>query len=118
MARLTWRALPGPLGCGGAWRLIRHASRVTRGLHMRRIEEVPWHTLQHAYGTCERFPDAIRWLASADPKDRSRARNWFEELLFHQGTHYQANEFAVPFLLQAAADPTLIERERHFEFLN
>jgi HEAT repeat protein len=83
-----------------------------------RVEDIPWHTLHHAYGTCDEFPDVLRWLASADPKDRSRARNWLEELLFHQGTHYSANEFAVPFLLQAAANPALPERDRFFEFLN
>jgi HEAT repeat protein len=83
-----------------------------------RIEEIPWHTLHHAYGTCDQLPDVIRWLASDDPKDRSRARNWLEELLFHQGTHYPANEFAVPFLLQVAANPVLPERDRYFEFLN
>jgi HEAT repeat protein len=85
---------------------------------MRRVDEVPWHRLHHAYGTCEEFPDVLRRLASAEPRDRSRARIWLEELLYHQGTHYPANEFAVPFLLEAAANPALPERERYFAFLN
>jgi hypothetical protein len=85
---------------------------------VQRIDEVPWHRLHHAYGTCEQFPAVLHWLASADAKDRSRARNWLEELLFHQGTHYPANEFAVPFLLEVAAQPSLPDRERYFAFLN
>jgi hypothetical protein len=85
---------------------------------MQRIDEVPWHRLHHAYGTCEQFPEVLRWLNSPDARDRSRARNWLEELLYHQGTHYPANEFAVPFLLQTAASPTLPERGRLFAFLN
>jgi HEAT repeat protein len=83
-----------------------------------RIDEIPWHTLHHAYGTCDEFPQVVRRLASGDPKDRSRARNWLEELLFHQGTHYPANEFAVPFLIEAASTPALPERTRFFEFLS
>jgi HEAT repeat protein len=82
------------------------------------IDAIRWDTLHHAYGTCDEFPRVVRWLGSADPKDRSRARNWLEELLFHQGTHYPANEFAVPFLIQAAVNPALPERTRFFEFLS
>lgn len=85
---------------------------------MKRLEEIQWHTLHHAYGTCEEFPRIVQALAANQPKVRSHARHWLEELLFHQGTHYEANQHAVPFLLQAAANPELPERLRLFEFLN
>ncbi len=82
------------------------------------FDDISWNEVQHAYGTCEEFPVVMRALASPEANLRSWARNWLSELLFHQETHYPANEFAVPFLLEAAADPTLPERERHLAFLN
>jgi HEAT repeat protein len=85
---------------------------------MPRIEEVPWHQLHHAYGTCELFPKVLESLASADAKDRSWALNWLEELMYHQGTHYASNEYAVPFLLQTAAMPMLPDRAAFLAFLN
>ena len=84
---------------------------------MNRIEDIAWNQLHHAYGTCEEFPHVIEALGSTAPEARRWARNWLEELLFHQGTHYPANEFAVPFLFQAAANPLLPERGKLFSFL-
>lgn len=85
---------------------------------MPRIDEVPWHEIHHAYGTCEQFPEVLERLASPDAKVRSWALNWLEELMYHQGTHYASNEFAIPFLLETAAKPTLPDRPAFFAFLN
>src|SRR5258707_110865 len=82
------------------------------------INDIPWNRLHHAYGTCEEFPAVLDRLASTDPAARRGARNWLQELLFHQGTHYEANEFTVPFLLETAANPSLPERGKLFTFLN
>src|SRR5262245_8120471 len=85
---------------------------------MHAVNEISWNQLHHAYGTCEDFPRVLQALGSATAEDRRWARNWLEELLFHQGTHYPANEYVVPFLLHAAANPSLPERGRLLNFLS
>jgi HEAT repeat protein len=69
------------------------------------IDRVNWAELKHAYGTCENFPNVVRRLAHPDRAVRLGALSYISENLFHQGTHYDVNEFALPFLLEVAAAP-------------
>ena len=74
------------------------------------IDKVNWAELNHAYGTCENFPKVIRRLAHPEKGVRSGALCYISENLFHQGTHYDVNEFALPFLLEVAAAPRVPDR--------
>lgn len=74
------------------------------------IDKVNWAELKHAYGTCENFPKIVRRLAHPQKSVRSGALSYISENLFHQGTHYDVNEFAIPFLLEVAASPTVPDR--------
>src|SRR5579883_990074 len=74
------------------------------------IDKVNWAGLKHAYGTCEDFPKVVRLLAHPDPGPRRGALSYISENLFHQGTHYDVNEFALPFLLEVAASPRVPDR--------
>jgi hypothetical protein len=74
------------------------------------IDKVNWAELKHAYGTCEDFPKIVRLLAHPDPGARRGALSYISENLFHQETHYDVNEFALPFLLEVAASPQVPDR--------
>ena len=74
------------------------------------IDKVNWAEHKHAYGTCENFPKIVRRLAHPDKGVRSGALSYISENLFHQGTHYDVNEFALPFLLEVAASPKVPDR--------
>src|SRR5262245_22627900 len=74
------------------------------------IDKVNWAELKHAYGTCEKRPKIGRLLAHPDLGARRGALSYISENLFHQGTHYAVNEFALPFLLEVAASPHVPDR--------
>ena len=74
------------------------------------IDKVNWAELKHAYGTCEEFPKIVRLLAHTDLGVRRGALSYISENLFHQGTHYDVNEYALPFLLEVAASPQVPDR--------
>jgi hypothetical protein len=65
----------------------------------RRLDDVPWAQLHHAYGSAADVPKLIRALISPDAKTRSDA--WYElhGNLWHQGTIYEATGHVVPTLL-------------------
>src|SRR5579862_7209142 len=74
------------------------------------IDKLNWAELKHAYGTCEAFPKIVRLLAHPDQGARRGALSYISENLFHQGTHYDVNEIALPFLLEVAASPQVPDR--------
>lgn len=74
------------------------------------LDKVHWAEQKHAYGTCENFPKVVRRLAHPEKGVRSGALGYISENLFHQGTHYPVNEFAIPFLLEVAAAPEVPDR--------
>ena len=81
------------------------------------IDKVNWGELKHAYGTCENFPKIVRRLAHPEKGVRSGALSYLSENLFHQGTHYDVNEFALPFLLEVAASPQVPDRVSLYRLL-
>src|SRR5260370_13615668 len=74
------------------------------------VDKLNWAELKHAYGTCEEFPKIVRLLAHPDQGARRGALSYISENLFHQGTHYDVNEIALPFLLEVAASPQVPDR--------
>ncbi|MEZ6089128.1 MAG: hypothetical protein R3C05_14090 [Pirellulaceae bacterium] len=75
---------------------------------MQGLDDVPWHTLQHAYGTAEDVPRLIRQLQIADPSHAQEESALWQLFgnIYHQGTVYEATSYAVPFLIQLLEDPS------------
>lgn len=69
------------------------------------LRDVPWSTLEHAYGPATGIPDMIVALASPDGGDRAWAQQGLAASINHQGSVYSASAPAVPFLL------ALVERQ-------
>ena len=73
---------------------------------LERLDEVPWDTLEHAYGAASDVPGLLRDLAAGTDRFDVLFGN-----LYHQGTVYPATVPAVPFLVALAGgleDPALV----------
>jgi hypothetical protein len=77
---------------------------------LERLDEVPWDTLEHAYGTAEDVPGLLRQLLSPHPKLRAEAQHALYGNIFHQGTRYPATPYVIPFLIEMCAEPSTPER--------
>lgn len=84
---------------------------------LERLDEVPWSTLTHAYGSAADVPDLLRALASADPDEREAALSELHGNVWHQGTVYPATPHVVPFLLELLAEPGLEGRAGLLRYL-
>jgi tetratricopeptide (TPR) repeat protein len=67
------------------------------------LDDVPWRTLQHAYGPAIDVPGQLRSLLAGDEHSRGRAYYHLHGNIWHQGTVYEASAYAVPFLIKLAA---------------
>jgi tetratricopeptide (TPR) repeat protein len=67
------------------------------------LDEVPWRTLQHAYGPATDVPGQLRALLSPDEHVRERAMHRLYGNIWHQGSVYEATAYAVPFLIKLLA---------------
>ncbi|GAA3865790.1 hypothetical protein GCM10022243_34900 [Saccharothrix violaceirubra] len=76
-----------------------------------RLDEVPWSSLDHAYGPADDVPGQLRALRSPDADERGRAVSALYGNVFHQGTRFPASAHAVPFLLELVAAPDTPDRE-------
>ncbi|MFJ8013778.1 hypothetical protein [Streptomyces sp. NPDC096339] len=65
------------------------------------LDDVPWHTLTHAYGSAEDVPELIRALYQDDQETVDEAIYELYGNIHHQGTVYPASAPAVPFLAHA-----------------
>ncbi len=74
-----------------------------------RLDEIPWRSLHHAYGTAEEVPRLLRALAQ--PAQQEAALSELFGNVWHQGTVYEASSYAVPFLLELVAEPTIPGRD-------
>lgn len=72
------------------------------GMTMTPLDEIPWSTLLHAYGTAEDVPKQLGQLKVASTS--SDALHKLFGNIWHQGTVYEATSFAVPFLVDLAID--------------
>jgi hypothetical protein len=87
---------------------------------MDKLDEIPWKDLTHAYGSAEDVPELLRAL-KLEP--RVKAPNSESALwhlcgnIWHQGTVYEATSYAVPFLLELAANPDVPDRLGILELL-
>lgn len=70
-----------------------------------RLDNIPWNTLHHAFGTAEDLPVQLRALANiSQPSQQAEALNELYGNIWHQGTVYEASAYAVPFLFELATD--------------
>jgi hypothetical protein len=77
---------------------------------LERLDDVPWDSIEHAYGTAEDVPDLLRRLLSPEPKVRAKAQYDLYGNIFHQGTRYPATPYVIPFLIKMCAEPSVPER--------
>jgi hypothetical protein len=75
-----------------------------------RLDDVPWQSLRHAYGTAEDVPVLIRTLTRSDDQQEDALADLLGNI-WHQGTVYEASSFAVPFLVGLAAEPSITRRD-------
>lgn len=75
------------------------------------LDDVPWSSLTHAYGSASDTPEFIRQLTSPDQQTYQEAAKELFGSLNHQGDIYQASAYAVPFLLELALQPAVQDRD-------
>jgi len=67
------------------------------------LDDHPWPSFSHAYGSAEDLPDLLRALAGTDEGAADEALSELYGSVLHQGTVYAASAEAVPFLARIAA---------------
>ncbi|MGW6597610.1 hypothetical protein [Streptomyces sp. NPDC055036] len=67
------------------------------------LDAQPWAELEHAYGSAEDVPAALRALAGADEEAAGEALGELYSCILHQGSVYEASARAVPYLAGLAA---------------
>ena len=100
------------------WQGIPHDERELREAlsepeYLMRIEgldDIPWHTLTHAYGAASEVPKDIRRLTSSNAQYRESALWQLFGSIYHQGTLYPATAAATPFILRILANTSLPDR--------
>jgi hypothetical protein len=75
------------------------------------LDDVPWASLTHAYGTAEDVPEMLTRLA-AGGEGWSAAMSAYFSAVVHQGTHYESTPRAIVFLVQLTRAPRLPARHR------
>ncbi|WP_153410442.1 hypothetical protein [Nocardia macrotermitis] len=69
------------------------------------LDDIPWDTLEHAYGSAEEVPGILRDLAADDEGFDDTVQEGLYSAIIHQGTCYSATPLAVPYLAELAAAP-------------
>lgn len=74
------------------------------------IDDIPWHTLSHAYGSAHNVPKDIKRLTSSNTEYRHNALWNLFGSIYHQGTLYSATVESVPFILKILKNNYLPDR--------
>jgi hypothetical protein len=69
------------------------------------LDDVPWDTLEHAYGSATDVPEQLSLLLSPDRTVYQEALGYFWGNIIHQGTVYEATSYVVPFLIALLESP-------------
>jgi hypothetical protein len=64
------------------------------------LEDVPWASVRHAFGSASDVPWLLRSLVSPDAQVRDNALTELCNNIWHQGTVYEATPHALPFLIR------------------
>jgi len=81
------------------------------------LEEIDWHSLQHAYGPADDVPHLLRLLLSSDGEVRDSAWQELYGNIWHQGDVYQATSYAVPFLIRMLDAEEALDKDSILAFL-
>jgi len=84
---------------------------------LKRLDEVDWAGLEHAYGPATDVPDQVRALRSPDAKTRDDGLWRLFGNIFHQGSRYEAASHATPFLVEVLAAEDTVNRVGVLELL-
>ena len=73
---------------------------------MDELDTIPWKKLTHAYGSADDVPELLRELKTMSPKSQGEDSPLWQLFgnIWHQGTVYEATSYAVPFLIELAAN--------------
>ena len=76
------------------------------------LDSIPWGELSHAYGRADDVPALLRALQTSPPDARGEDAPLYQLFgnIWHQGTVYEATAYAVPFLIELAADARTPDR--------
>ncbi|MGW3247031.1 HEAT repeat domain-containing protein [Streptomyces sp. NPDC001070] len=76
------------------------------------LDDVPWAQLHHSYGMADDVPGHLRAIQAGVWEGRYPPSAQLADHIVHQGTRSQAAVYTVPFLVQMALDPRLVNRHR------
>jgi hypothetical protein len=66
---------------------------------------VNWSGLTHAYGWARDMPTILRNMTASDESARAAGWDTFWGAINHQGDFYDSTVAAIPFLIEAVANP-------------
>ena len=69
------------------------------------LDKINWSQLHHAYGEAGDVPQLIQKLLSKNDQERHEAISDLFQIIWHQGTVYEASSYAVPFLYELLKSP-------------
>jgi HEAT repeats len=75
------------------------------------LDQIEWHTLEHAYGEADDVPTLLRDLASHDEEIRGTALGKLFLSISHQGTVYSDSAYAAPFLIKLLRSEATQDKE-------
>jgi hypothetical protein len=78
---------------------------------LKKLDEIDWKNLKHAYGTAEDVPTNIINLTSANKETREQAIYNLFGNIYHQGTRYEATPFAIPFLFELLQNKSVEDKD-------
>ena len=78
---------------------------------------VDWGRLTHAYGWARDVPSILHNIVARDQARRAEGWDAFFSAIIHQGSIYNSTVAAIPFLIEAAANPDTPERARILYYL-
>ena len=81
------------------------------------LDEVPWSTLHHAYGTAEDIPVHLLRLVSSKAEIRKSAMGYLDSSIYHQGSTFSSTAPAIRFLIQIACED-VPHRKEVLNFIN
>jgi hypothetical protein len=69
------------------------------------LDDIDWRPMRHAYESAWNVPGAIRGMVSRSADERAWAQDYMWGAVHHQGDIYDCTVAAIPFLIEAAANP-------------
>lgn len=81
------------------------------------LDDIPWASLKHAYGSAKDVPDQIRALLHKDVTVRDKYWNRLYSNIYHQSSRYEATPYTVPFFYELIFREETFEKEKIIYFL-